>query len=256
MGLGLATAGAASANISRSYHFENAITNGSLVSLDPKRSEYVQPANISNGPRLIGVAVADGDSLIAVDTKAGTVQVATSGTANTLVSTLNGDIKVGDQIGVSPLNGVGMKALPGSHIIGLAQTAFNSTTDGATSQQVTDKQGKSNKIFLGYIRASVAVGNSNEGVASGVVLNDLQKLVQSLTGRSVSTPRIAISLSVAILAMIALVTLTYSAIYGSIISVGRNPLAKYAVFRTLASVLGMALLTTLVAALTVFFLLK
>lgn len=259
-GLGIAasgtlSAGASSANISHSYQATAAITNGSLVSLDPKRTDYVQPANTGNGVRLIGVAVASNDSLIAVDAASGKVQVATTGNANTLVSTLNGDIRVGDQIAVSPLNGVGMKALSGSRVIGLAQTAFNSHTDGATAKRITDKYGRSSTVQLGYVRVSIAIGISNSN-GSGVVLNNLQKVVQTLTGHTVSTPRITISIVVVIAALVALITLTYASIYSSIISVGRNPLAKYAVFRTLGSVLGMALLTTVIAGIVVYLLLK
>jgi hypothetical protein len=251
----LAQVGASSANISHSYQSAAAITNGSIVSLDPHRANYVQPSSTDNGSRIIGVAVAGNDSLIAVDTKPGTVQVATTGNVNTLVSTLNGDIHVGDQIAVSPLNGVGMKALPGSRIVGLAQTAFSSNTQGAKAQRITDKKGKSLTVYLGYVRAGIAIGASSS-TANGIVLNSLQKTVQSLTGHTVSTPRIAISITVVAIALIALITLTYASIYSSIISVGRNPLAKYAVFRTLGAVLGMALLTTLVAGVAVFLLLR
>lgn len=254
-GLSLAPAGASSANISHSYKGSTAITNGSLVSLDPKRTDYVQPANTSNGQRLIGVAVANSDSLVAIDATTGSVQVATTGNANTFVSTLNGDIHVGDQISVSPLNGVGMKASPGSQVIGLAQTAFNKNTDGAITRKITDKQGRSSSVQVGYVRANIAIGPSNNN-GGGVVLNNLQKAVQSLTGHTVSTPRITISIVVVIAALVALITLTYASIYSSIISVGRNPLAKYAVFRTLGAVLGMALLTTVIAGVTVYLLLK
>lgn len=253
--LGLAPAAALSANISHSYHATGAIANGSIVSLDPHRPGYVRPANTGSGSRLIGVVVASNDSLIAVGTTPGKIQVATSGNANTFVSTLNGDIHVGDQIGVSPLNGIGMKALPGSRIIGLAQTAFSSNTAAATSQKIKDKNGRPATVYLGYVQASIAIGTSGN-TANGVVLNNLQKAVQSLTGHTVSTPRITISITVVAIALIALITLTYASIYSSIISVGRNPLAKYAVFRTLGAVLGMALLTTLVAGVTVFLLLK
>jgi hypothetical protein len=99
--LGLAPVGASSANISHSYSATTSITNGSLVSLDPVHSGYVQLANVTNGTRLLGVAVASNDSLLAVDATQGTIQVATSGVANTLVSTLNGNIDVGDRISVS-----------------------------------------------------------------------------------------------------------------------------------------------------------
>jgi hypothetical protein len=255
IGLGLAPAGASSANISHSYRSTASITNGSLVSLDPSRSDYVEPANTNNGSRLLGVAVAKDDSLLAVDPTDGQVQVATSGNATVIVSNLNGSINVGDQIAVSPFNGLGMKAGVGSRIIGLAQTAFNSSSSGATSQTVTDKDGKTASVQIGYVRISIAIGTSSTS-ASGAQLNAVQRLAKSLTGHVVSTPRVIVSLVVAIVALIALITLIYASIYGSIISIGRNPLAKYAVFRTLGSVLAMAGLTALIAGLTIFFLLR
>lgn len=253
--LGLASAGASSANLSHSYQATAGIPNGSIVSLDPKRSDYVVPANTSNGARLLGVAVAGNDSLIAVDVTPGKVQVATAGNASVLVSTLNGNINVGDQIGVSPFGGIGMKALPGSRVIGLTQTAFNSGTEGATNEHITDKNRKASTIKVGYARINIAIG-TNATVLTDANLNSLQKVAKTLTGHTVSTERAAISLAVAIIAMLVLITLIYASIYGSIVSIGRNPLAKYSVFRTLSSVLALALLVTLIAGLTIFFLLK
>jgi hypothetical protein len=253
--LALAPAGASSANISHAYHSTDSITNGSIVSLDPQLADYVEPANTDNGARLLGVTVADNDSLIAVDTSSGSVQVATSGNVSTLVSTLSGSINVGDQIGVSPFNGVGMKALPGSRVIGLAQTAFNATSPGATTQQITDKNGKTSTVQVGYVRLSLAIG-TNANVLTVANLNTLQKFAKSLTGHTVSTERVAISLVVALVSMLALITLIYASIYGSIVSIGRNPLAKYAVFRTLSSVLGLALLTAVTSGFTIFLLLR
>jgi hypothetical protein len=253
--LGLAPAGASSANISHSYNGDGQITNGSIVSLDPSRSDYVQPANTDNGSRLLGVAVNGNDSLLAVDAAPGLVQVATSGNAAALVSTVGGNIGVGDAIGVSPFNGVGMKAVPGERVIGLAQTDFNNSTDGASKQTVTDKKGKQQQVYIGFVRLSIAIGsNSSNGTQEN--LNGLQRLALSITGHTVSTARVTISLVVVVVSLLALITLVYASIYGSIISVGRNPLAKYAVFRTLGSVLGMAALTTLIASLTVYLLLR
>lgn len=253
--LGFAPAGASSANISRSYQGSGDIVNGSVVSLDPKRSDYVQPANTTNGPRLLGVAVASDDSLLAVDSTPGDVQVATSGSASVLVSDLGGDIKVGDQISVSPFNGVGMKAAVGSRVLGLAQTTFDKNVTGASRRTVTDKSGKQSQISVGFARVTIAVGgNANDPAYEN--LNDLQRFARSITGRTVSTPRIIISLVVVAVSLLALITLVYASIYSSIISIGRNPLAKYAVFRTLGSVLGMAALTTLVASVTVYLLLR
>lgn len=253
--LGLAPVGASSANISHSYSAATNIPNGSIVSLDPVHSGYVQPANVTNGTRILGVAVASHDSLLAVDATQGDIQVATSGTANTLVSTLDGDIDVGDRIAVSPFNGIGMKSTPGSYDIGLAQTAFNSSSQNATTEQVTNKSGQPTRIQVGYIRLSIAVGvdNSTGGQSS---LNALQKIVKSLTGRTISTVRVLISFAVTIVALIALVTLIYASIYGSIISIGRNPLAKNDVFVSLASVVAVAVMLVAVATITIFLLLR
>ncbi len=251
---GLSPANASSANISHSFQATTTIPNGSLVSLDPTRSSYVQLANSSNGQRLLGVAVDSTDSLLAVDASPSSTQVATTGVATVLVSTLNGPILVGDQISVSPFNGVGMKADQGSYIIGQAQTNFGASTAGAKTEMVKDTSGKSHQIALGYIRISIALGVS--GNNANQQENALQRLAKSLTGHVVSTSRVIISLIIAIVALAALITLVYASIYGSIISIGRNPLAKLAVFRTLGSVLIMIGLTTVVAGITIYLLLR
>lgn len=251
----LPTVGAASANLSHSYGANEQISSGSLVSLDPKNSDYVVLANSDNGSRLIGVAEDSNDSLLAVDPTPGKVQVATSGTANVLVSTIAGPIKVGDEVGVSPFSGLGMKAAPGSRIIGLAQTAFDKNTSGAITQSVTDKSRQSHQVSIGYVRINIAISTDGTPTADSQ-LNSLQRLAKTLTGHTVPTLRVVISMVVALLAMLLLVTLIYAAIYGSIISIGRNPLAKYAVFRTLGSVVGLALVTAVVSGVTVFFLLR
>jgi hypothetical protein len=255
--MGLAPAGASSANISHSYRTDTTITEGSIVSLDPGHQNYVVPANTDNGEKLLGVAVAGNDSLIAVDPNdnPGAVQVATTGSASALVSNLSGDIKVGDQIGVSPFSGIGMKALPGSRVIGLAQTEFNGSTDGAATKTVKDKDGKTSTVKVGYIQLNIAIG-TNATVLEGANINALQRAARSLTGHVVSTERVVISLAVAVVAMLALITLIYASIYGSIVSIGRNPLAKYAVFRTLGSVLALAGLMAVVSITIIFFLLR
>jgi hypothetical protein len=253
--LGLAPAAASSANISHSYNADGSIRNGDIVSLDPSRSDYVQSASTNNGSRLLGVAVSNTDSLLAVDPTVGAAQVATSGNANTLVSNINGNIKVGDQVAVSPFDGIGMKALSGSHVIGLAQTAFNVGSAGASTEQVTSKAGKTSSVQVGYVRINIAIGidTSPSGQAK---LSGLQKIAESLTGNTLSNTRILLSIAVAIVAILSLIILIYSSIYSSIVSIGRNPLAKYTVFRALGSVLVMAVLTAGVAGVTIFFLIR
>lgn len=252
--IGLSPAGASSANISHSYNSNQDIQVGSLVSLDPNQSNYVEASNTNNGTQLLGIAVATDDSLLAIDAGSGKVQVATSGTADALVSTLNGNINVGDEIAVSPFNGIGMKATAGSHVIGLAQTSFNQSTSGSSNQTVTDKTGHTNHIVVGFVRLGIGIGTA-ASVGGANQLSALQKLGKGLTGHLVPTSRIVISIVIAVVAFLALITLIYASIYGGIISIGRNPLAKTAIFRTIGSVLGMVIVVAIVASVTIFFLL-
>ncbi|MHB1865153.1 MAG: hypothetical protein ACYCPS_03250 [Candidatus Saccharimonadales bacterium] len=250
--LGLGSVNAASPNISRSYNSTSVLPVGSIVSLSPGSSTNVEESNQSNAQRLVGVVVQSSQSLLAVNPTSGKVQVATSGTVNTLVSTVNGNISVGQDVAVSPFNGVGMKANSGDRVVGIAITSFNSNTAGATSEQVKDSFGNVHHITVGYVRLTIAVGTMN---SSNFSIQSLQQFVESLTGHPISVLRLIISLVVAFIAILSIVTLIYASIYGSIVSIGRNPLAKLAVFRTLSSVIGMVTLIAGVASVTIYFLL-
>lgn len=249
---GFSSVSAASANISRSYNSTTAIPDGSLVSLVSSGTDNVEESNSANAQQLVGVVEQSNQSLLAVNPTSGKVQVATSGTVNALVSTVNGNISVGQQIAVSPFNGVGMKAGPGNRVIGIATTDFNSSTAGATSEQVTDSFGNHHIVTVGYVRLTIAIGTFN---SSNFSIQSLQDFVEALTGHPISIVRLIVCLIVAFLAILSIVTLVYASIYGSIVSIGRNPLAKMAVFRTLTSVIGMVTLIAGVASVTIYFLL-
>lgn len=245
---------AASPNISRSYDSGKSISAGSLVSLDPGRDGYILEANTSNSASLIGVVVDSNESLVAIDPGKSKLQVATSGSALALVSSVNGDVRVGDQIGASPFTGIGMRADQGERIIGLALSDFSSKTKGARSERVVTKSGREQNIYVGLIRVSIVPGTSSEQQSDK--LSALQKAVQSLTGRMIATWRILASLVILTGALILLVTLIYSAIYSGIVSIGRNPLAKYSIFRALGSIAVMSVGVIIVTILSIFLLLK
>ena len=251
---GFSVASASSANISHSYQSTVQIANGSLVSLSSSASGYVDLANTDNSPRLLGLAVGNNESLLALNNSSGTVQVVTNGTATALVSTVNGSISVGDQISTSPFNGIGMKSSSSSKVIGIAQTAFNG--DKALDESVRDKNGQVRQIKIGYVSVIIGITTSPAKNTSIESSNFLQRLAISLTGKQVATWRIALGLFVGVVAFVALVTLVYTSIYGSIVSVGRNPLAKTAILKTLRDVLGMVVLIASLASLLVYFLLQ
>lgn len=229
---------AASPNLSNAFSATQDLKAGSLVSLDSNSRDFVELANTDNANRLVGVAVKSDDSLVALNPGAKSAQVATSGNVNVLVSTINGDIKVGDQVAVSAISGIGAKATPRSYVIGVAQSEFNSKTDGSEEQSFTDNAGKERQIQVGYLNLNIAISFIDALQGEGE-LTGLQKIGKALTGRVIPQSRLIISATIAAVALAAIVALVYASIYSSILSVGRNPLAKLAVFATLRSVLLM-----------------
>jgi hypothetical protein len=250
----ISSASAISSNISHSYKGSGNLINGNIVSLDPQQQDYVQASNVNNSSKLIGVVVSEAESLLAEDSSGGTVQIATQGTVDTLVSTINGSITVGDQIAVSPINGVGMNAQSGSRIIGLAQTTLNNSTSGSKVESIKNQQGKSVNVRVGFVQLNIAIGTNATVVSTQT--NNVQKFVQQLTGHTVSTTRIIISLIILIIAILTLISLIYSAIYGTIIAIGRNPLAKHTILRSFGGVIAMCTFIAIIAIAAMFLLLK
>jgi hypothetical protein len=245
---------AASKDISQSYNSISDIQAGAIVSVDATNADYVTMANTSNASKLLGVAVESDTSLLAVDPDANKVQIAKNGSVPVLVSTVNGDIKNGDRITVSPFNGVGMKAIGPGYVVGRAQANFNSSSKGATKQQVLDKNGQQQSVTVGFVQ--VDLNPKFDSDVGGEGLNGVQQWVRSLTGHTVSKPRVIVSLVVAVATIIAVVVLMYASIYGSIISIGRNPLAKQSVFRALSHVVFMAVLIVSIAFILIYLLLR
>jgi hypothetical protein len=247
---------AASANLSNSYKTTSNITAGSLVSLDNNHQGYVIPANNGADANLVGVAVAQNNSLLAVNSSSGNVQVALNGVANTLVSTLNGSIAVGDQIGVSPISGVGVKAIPGTRVIGTAQSAFQYSTSGASYSTVTNNKGQKTKVAIGYIPVVIAVSTAPTGTGIKAASGDLQRFASDIVGQSVSVNQSLIAAFITLVALVAVIVLVYGTIRGSLLSIGRNPLAKQEIFESLAQVIGMVCLIIVTAIISILLILR
>jgi hypothetical protein len=221
------------ATISRAYRVqEGTIPNGSIVSLSSTRPDSITLADIAHDAHLAGISITGNGALLAVDQAATTVQVAASGSVPVQISTLNGDIGPGDSISVSPLRGVGMKAEPGLPIIGVASESFNARSANTTTQKVKDKQGSAKTITVGYLQLNIDLAGT---LATDPAhnLNSLQRFFKSITGHVVSTIRIVSSIVITVIALLALSVLMYAAVYASITSIGRNPLAKFAVLHGL-----------------------
>ncbi len=238
-GLGLG-APAALASLSQGYATTTPIPDGSLVALDTKSAGSAVVATLDNSDRLFGVAVPPSAAAVSLggSNPNGQVQVVTTGSANTLVSTAGGDIKVGDYIAVSPIAGVGQKAVGKVRVIGTAQADFNGSGEGVTRQTITDATGAKKEVIIGQIPVVISVATINNDTSQTYTVPSwLQSFSNQLAGKSVSPVRIIIAALILLVSLVTITVLLYSAVRNSIISIGRNPLSRGSVLRGLLEVI-------------------
>lgn len=224
--------------ISQGYAVKSPIPTGALVSISTTDAGSAVITDLKNQDKLFGVAVVSSSSLLSISGGSGEIQVASSGLAPVLVSTEGGPIKRGDHLSVSSIAGVARKATSGSRTIGIAADDFDGTSTGVSKRKLDTNTG-TKEVALGQIPVDIGIGNYQpNGLDTGsVVPTWLQTLSNTVAGKVVSPIRAVVATTILIAAIISVSVLLYGAVRTSIISIGRNPLAKNSVFKGLAQVI-------------------
>lgn len=218
--------------ISQGFSAEEDLASGTLVSIKESGSNtVVVPAELDYG-NIAGVVVNKNDSTVALSDGENQVQVTTNGVANIYVTNLYGDIKVGDPIGVSPIRGVGAKAITNGKIVGVAQTNFDSAKAERTVS-VKKADGGSEEAKVGSVMIAVQIGYYAVSAEEGQRATGLQQLGSSLAGRPVSAIKVFLSLIIALTGMITAAIILYAGVKSGFTAVGRNPLARLSIFKGL-----------------------
>lgn len=224
----LPLAASAETAISRGFTTEGKLPLGSVVSLKPNSTDEVVAASANNVDGLLGVTITEDSSLLSVtSSQKNQVQVATSGTAQVLVSDINGAVARGDHITASPISGVGMKATGNVRIVGVAQ----GDVGGTSKQKYKDKDGKEHEVTLGQVPLLINVAYYFKEPDKTLIPQAIQNLANALAGKVVSPLPIVICAGIFLIMIIIVASIIYSMIKSSIISVGRNPMSQAAVYR-------------------------
>lgn len=232
--------------ISESYDSDTQIPVGSLVSLVKNTSDKVQASLSSNVDNLLGVVVNPNNSLLSVTTAGSNhTEVATSGTLDLLVSDVNGPVVQGDHITASPLAGIGMKANGNVRVVGIAQGGVSGTHETT----VKDGDGKDQKVTLGQVPVLINVAYFFKEPDKSIIPAALQSVANSLAGKTVQPLPIIVGAGIFLVTLIVVMSIIFTMIRSSIISVGRNPMSQSAVYRDViqlsALVLGILAVATI-----------
>lgn len=206
----------------------NASTNlneGTVVKISPHQASTVEPVTQATSAKALGVVVDTGKGGPSSTPSNGRlVNVATSGHFNVLVSNQSGPILPGDYLTISSIPGVSMRDNGSqSTTIGQALDAFNG--------------------HEGLIQANI-------NIASNPLENNQQKYVPPFlrravgvinNGKLISPWRIYLALVLVVASAIITLSVLYGGIRGAMLAVGRNPLAKKTILRTLMITIGTGL---------------
>jgi hypothetical protein len=195
-----------------------------LAGDDAQGHPVVQSTSITEQDKTIGIAVGLGDSLLTVAPLSSEVYIVSTGPAKAYVSDVNGAVKRGDLLAVSPLRGILMKSTdPTKPTVGQALEDFISKPTQTIFARDTD--GKSVEVHVTTMQVDVAI-KPPQLTGSQRQDNWLKSLGNSLVGHEISTVRIVASLAIFFTLMIIEGELIYGTVASTITALGRNPLAR------------------------------
>lgn len=264
IGLPTATVVAASNNstssIVQSYTTDGTVQPGMIVGLNQKHTNQVQALTESQASSIFGVAISPTNAPITLSGNSTNTQVyvATSGRYDVLVSTQDGAIKVGDYISISALNGIGMKADSNELVvIGRSAASFNGTGSVLSTVKLKNNNGSTTTVTIGAIPVDINIeGNPTESAAAGRLPRLLQTAGSSIANKPVSAARVYTGMVILILTAVLSGGILYGGVRTSLISIGRNPLARRSIGRGLIQVVLTSLIIFILGLLGVYLLLR
>ena len=208
--------------VAQGYKVGPNVVVGMSVSL---LNDTVYPSSPQNQNNLLGVVVSQNSVAVTLASEANQAQVITNGVASAFVSNINGDIKNGDPLVPSPIEGVLMKATEAGRSLGTAQQDFNTGAAGVQKKDIKAKDGTTKSTSIGTIQVLVA---RNDYVPKPAdvprVLSPFQSIFTGVAGHTVSVPRTIAAVVIFAVAVIAAMLVLYSGVSNGIRSIGRNPL--------------------------------
>lgn len=249
-----------SQTVTQGYETDTPLQIGMIVRMKAGSDRKVEALKQQAGDEMLGIVVAPNESPVSLSTvNAGQEAfVATYGRHDVLVSTQSGTIKNGDFIAISSLDGIGMKAgKPQKVVVGKALQDFDGQKDPQGTAELQTSMGK-RTITLGRIPVEVSIAHNplyeQNRVAN--VPEFLMKAANAISNREVSAFRIYASVIVLCICVIIGGIILFVGVRSGMTAVGRNPLAKKSIVRSLIQVTLISLIVFVIGIIAVYLLLR
>jgi hypothetical protein len=243
--------------VTQGYASDESIQRATVVSLVLDDPFKVEPANLDNIDRLHGVVVARNDATFVLTAEEEETLVTTNGRFEVFVSNENGPIAPGDFVTVSRVAGIGMKAGESEpSILGKANGTFDGQQAVLSTTEI-DVNGQKQKVSIGRIQVDIGVaGNPLFKPTRANVPSFLQTVAETIAQKPINPTRIYIGLVIFLAAAVVSGTLLYSGVKSSVISVGRNPLSKKSITKSLLQIILTSVIILLLGIFGVYLILR
>lgn len=232
-------------------YFSNdpALQPGMVVQLASEQVQadttLVERGSIDEPSKIIGLATSPADSFVIIASGEQQIYVQTTGESKALVSDINGTVAKGDQLTISPIRGILMKASENQGIkFGTALEDFNNTD--AQSYAIDGGESGKSSTSVTTISVSLDGGSFAEQANDAGSSSVLSQLGQSIVGKSVGESRVLVGMIIFLIVLVSEGVIIYGAVSSSITALGRNPLAGGAIRKELIKVLVVAVIVLLV----------
>jgi hypothetical protein len=234
------------------------LQRGTVVSLDAENTSKVVAASKQNQDRLHGIVVASNDSSFTLSNETEKTFVATIGRFDTLVSTEVGTIQPGDFLTISNITGIATKAGElDPYTVGKAVEGFDGTTNAVSNTDLQNSLGETFNVSIGRIVVDISVGsNPLLRPAESTLPEFLEKAAETIADKPVSPVRVYIGIFILLCAAGIAGSLLYSGTRSSMISIGRNPLSKKSISKSLMQIIISSIIIFLIGLFGVYLLLR
>lgn len=245
-------------SVTQGYSSDTAIQRGTVVSLDAEDTKKVVSATKQNQDRLHGVVIAANDSAITLSDEEEKTFVATIGRFDAFVSTEGGTIQPGDFLAVSNITGIVTKASDlDPYTVGKAVEGFNGDEGVISTESISNSLGESREVAIGRVIIDVSVGSNPLLRPADTSLPEfLKEATEAIAGKQVSPVRVYVGIVIILSASAISGALLYSGIRNSVISIGRNPLSKKSITKSLIQIILTSIIIFLIGLFGVYLLLR
>ncbi len=250
-----------SGEVTQSYNADKNVQVGMVVKLKEDKTKTVVPLTTKESKDLLGVVVSGNEASIVLTPENVTKQqvlVATTGSFNVLVSNQGGPIKAGDYLAVSALSGIAMKAsAQETNVIGRALSDFSGTSNVIGNVQLSDSLGRNSSAAIGRVKVDLRISiNPLYQRTVDFIPAFVTGFADGIANKPVSVARIYLSTVILIVTAFVAANMMYSGIRNGMVAVGRNPLSKKSIIKSLIQTVIAGLIIFLAGIFGVYLLLK